>query len=446
MIELTDHGFGHPWHGRYQGGVLHLPTGATRPLPGATPLGGDNYKVAIPGYPAATNTPADIAAGKTWANYAVMYGRQHCLYGKPIGAQSWIYIDPDSKPWHATLAVSAGTLTVTFKRFGVFGAAAETHTASLAITVPANSVVEIDDIDSAGRQLALVAREIMVDYYPAFDFKIPHHIWLFTIAGPVTAPTMVLIDKDTGTEINESITDTGGPIYWYKQFSTGAVTGPFNGAPESVPEGFSWAVSTATGVATFHSERAVGATLAGDVFALVKSVTHRVTVVTMTHDMGSLFNAADPALEPTGTRNFWLVRANNVTDISGYYGLSICGNLTQFPIAQKVSNVEPFGPAASINPLVVAGYTLSSDPGQVFDGFSWPFIGQRQIHETRLGNRAYAAQAYSINEQHLFLGIAGPVSNMISPLMTSNGAPYLASAHHTTGELITALGSEVCWV
>ena len=150
--------FGDPWHGLFRGGVLELPNSTTRST--TAPDNGENYKIAIPGQAAVTTDTADAADGMTWLNYGVAIGKNKILYGKNLGEMSWIWIDDAGAPWRATASEASGVLTVSVVNFGEIPGTTVNHSATVSLTLPADNDLRIDDVDSTGRQVALVAYEI----------------------------------------------------------------------------------------------------------------------------------------------------------------------------------------------------------------------------------------------------------------------------------------------
>lgn len=430
--------FGDPWHGLYRGGVLELPTAATRALPGAAPANGENYKVMIPGQPAVTTDAGDTAAGMTWLNYGVLSGKDKRLYGVNLGEMKWIYVDADNLPWLATLSLSGTTLTVSLVTFGVMEGTPATYSASTSLTLPASTELKIDDIDSAGRQLALTARKSFTEEIEDLNWSVCQKVWLLTISGAAAAVSLALSLEDSGGPLNASSSNTAINIYWIKD-PDNVVTGPFTTLPwPVVPPDYFIVTGKQSGVFQAHTERAIGATLHNDVFELVLSVTHQYQIITVTPDLGSLF---DPYYAPQ-------LHLLEEVDETSYYGIKICGNLTTFNVTQKSSRDGPYGAPTSVAPLIIAGYNVSADPLDTFQGWGWPYIGDRRIIDLRLGNRAYGACAYSYDTgvQHLSLGAAGPVSSSISPFLTSSEYPIKATAHHTTGALEVSNIGVVCWL
>lgn len=432
--------FGDPWHGLYRGGVLELPNATTRALAGAAPANGENYKVMIPGQPAVTTDAADTAAGMTWLNYGVLSGKDKRLYGVNLGEMKWIYIDADDSPWLATLSHVGTTATVTLARFGEMEGTPATYSATASLTLPTGTVLKIDDIDSAGRQVALVAFKVYQDEIDGLDWRVCEKIWKLTLSGTAAALSLALSMESDCLPVSSGAGNTATGIYWLRHDPTLTITGPFPyPLPDPLPTDYSACVSTQSGTFEKHVTRAIGATLHNDTFALVLSVTHQYQVITMTHDLASLF---DPYYGG-------VVHAlQEVSEPSSYYGISVAGTLTQYPISQELSIDLPYGAPVIIAPLTISGINAQVDSMDDFEGDSWPFLGDRRIIDQRLGNRAYGAAAYSYDPmiQHVNLGVAGPVSGNIDPYLTSLENPAWATAHHTTGALVVSTSGVVCFV
>lgn len=141
---------GTPWHGPVKSAQLTLPNGATMPYRQPT---GDIHRgecatwlLAVPGIPPVVRSEQeqldDAAAGMQWRNVATISGDQMQLYGKPLGAGNWIYVDPDGGRWlvqsglHGanvhTLA-AAGKITLRLRRFGVIDG---TTAADIEVEIP----------------------------------------------------------------------------------------------------------------------------------------------------------------------------------------------------------------------------------------------------------------------------------------------------------------------
>ena len=136
MIGDCDHGL---WRG--DTAAIESPGGVSIPCRGAQPAQtreyegdqGDSIAVRVPGTPAVTRSPdelaADAAAGRTWLDYGILSGGARRLYGHELGARSWIYCAPDGSRWTATMGMGAAA-QLAFRRFGAIPGAADAQAAS----------------------------------------------------------------------------------------------------------------------------------------------------------------------------------------------------------------------------------------------------------------------------------------------------------------------------
>lgn len=109
----------------------------------------------VPGMAAASNTAADTAAGRTWLNYGLISGGAQRLYGKSTGLNC-IYVAPDKSRWSVLVGGSGAwatrALSLTLKRFGEIGGAAQTQTIALGtldLTVPNNRLGNVINYSNA---------------------------------------------------------------------------------------------------------------------------------------------------------------------------------------------------------------------------------------------------------------------------------------------------------
>jgi hypothetical protein len=118
--------WGWPWHGTVDADGLHLPNGQVRAhaLP-ARPW--NTYRLFVPGTPAVVRTPeqlaADASAGRDWRNEAILCGGTFQLYSKDLSG--WIYCAADGSRWIVRRDLGE------VRRFGVFGAPADTRTLTI---------------------------------------------------------------------------------------------------------------------------------------------------------------------------------------------------------------------------------------------------------------------------------------------------------------------------
>ncbi len=144
---------GHPWHGLVSGGVLTLPDGQLMPYP--QPGGAEHWeltaahRVAVPGVPPVERTPdqaaADNLAGMQWRNTALISGGASQLYGRPLGAGCWVWIDDAGDRWLVDASAlhgqdwTAGTVpasvSVTVRPFGRFTSEAAAPTV-ISVAIP----------------------------------------------------------------------------------------------------------------------------------------------------------------------------------------------------------------------------------------------------------------------------------------------------------------------
>jgi len=134
MIEFSGAPRGYPWHGLWRqtsgasAGVITTASGVEIALPDMQPLSdGDCFSVVVPGMPAVTATPEEVAAGKTWLNYALVSGKDALLYGREVGRDRHIYIDGNGRAWRVSVMLSGTrddqviSAYITVERFGVVG-------------------------------------------------------------------------------------------------------------------------------------------------------------------------------------------------------------------------------------------------------------------------------------------------------------------------------------
>lgn len=456
--------FGDPWHGLFRGGVLELPNGTTRAMV-AAPGRGDSYKIAIPGQPAVTTSTADAAAGMTWLNYGVMTGENRALYGVDLGALRWIYIDADNTPWLADINVYSGNLTVTLKNFGEIGGPPVSYvSSSVAIdyfpgdSVPTGTLLKIDDINSNGGQVALVA-----DQVPEIGLRKIWRMWQVALSGPAATFSISATAIDISPVVSSTTTYPGEISYLKEMVPPYAVTGPFLYTGGGAPPGFQMALMNSDYVATYRVETAVGATFHADVFEIVRWVSHTISTVTHTHDLSALFV---PGYGYDLTANpfygYWVVPGYFNQDFNGsYYGLEVAGSLYQFAYEGELQTTV-IAPATGWGGGIVDGWVSAPAIG----GFT--IINPYHVNDyrpeaeyfnytvTRETNRVYRLSLDRMNASTLsystlypreFIGFAGPVSGYTNPTdYWSPSACGYATAHYDTGALVTSMSGVVCFV
>ena len=464
--------FGDPWHGLYRGGVLELPNLTTRAMGG--PDNGENYKIAIPGQAAVTTDPADAALGMTWLNYGVITGEAKSLYGNSLdNTNAWIWIDDAGVPWLATASKSlaAMTLTVTVKKFGEITGTPETYSDSVTLSsiydlasVPYIELA-IDDIDSAGRQVALVARvartksNTPLDWFPnGLKYRETFTFWLLTLSGTGAAMVLNLSSEYTPTSLLVQSFSAPIPLtFWKQDKSTLAITGPFTGPSDgevdptvSDLDDFDYCYSRTSGTITRLEEFPIGATLVNDSLAFVFRYENTSNNYVNSPDMSTLFQSGggrDP--DTLVGRWWWIMDEESDNDYSGYFGLRVDGTLTQWPMTKKEHMENGFVTPTGYGPDTIAGETVTPTAGTS----SPSEMRVYQLIVQRLGNRAYGAAyhkfvpiTYETPFQVLSVAAAGPVSGDVSPFWTSAQNPLFATAHHTTGALITSTSGVVCFM
>lgn len=215
--------WGTPWHGYVQGGILALPNATARPHP--QPSGARHWEytaahlLAVPGVPPVVRSPdqaaGDAAAGREWRSYALLSGGDAQLYGKPLGAGKWIYVDPSGDRWlvdasalhHKTWspATTPASAQVIVRRFGVLGLAADpvTYTVSVPDLGQASPPVygatgsELGWFDSSLYSVHPqgAAATFMLHYEMAADWPSGRHPcgWYeLTLAGPGSNPVIAV--------------------------------------------------------------------------------------------------------------------------------------------------------------------------------------------------------------------------------------------------------------
>jgi len=135
--------FGCPYHGLIKDGLLTLPNADTltcRQPSGLAFERGHTHLIDLPDAPGAVRTleqqTADIDQGKQWLSQAIIAGDQ--IHGTEIGNAGMIYVAPDSSKWLVNTNLHSGSaaatsVTVTLRRFGLFGVAAEEHSYTVAV-------------------------------------------------------------------------------------------------------------------------------------------------------------------------------------------------------------------------------------------------------------------------------------------------------------------------
>ncbi|WP_375738079.1 hypothetical protein [Pseudomonas boanensis] len=219
---MTKPVWGCPWHGPVRGGVLTLPNGETMawPQPSAhydTISGnftaipdtwGDAHLIKVPGVAevvrSAEELAADAVAGRQWHNTAGLSGDRHDLWGRAL--DGWIYIDPNGVRWlvrctnlDENTVRSFGTAwsgTVTLKRFGEFGVAAESHSYSVSSgwgvdgpAPPSSGRLRLESIKPDGSAAILMVHQRRMTSTET-QIRWPYSFLEMTISGPGEAATV----------------------------------------------------------------------------------------------------------------------------------------------------------------------------------------------------------------------------------------------------------------
>lgn len=451
--------FGDPWHGLYRGAVVELPNSTTRALPGDAPTDGSSFAIKIPGQPAVTTSTADAAAGMTWLNYGLINGKNHCLYGRAMGEAAWILIDADNVPWRAVLSGSGGTMTITMHRFGLFDSPHVTHSASTSFTWPSGKLMSIDDIDSTGRQVAIVFYILLTD-----GTREVHQVWLLTLSGAAASLTITPVDMtpdplSVGTSGNvPGDPDIDVSTCWVKAYSDNTVTGPYeqdsSGAPVGAPEaGWLCIAPPARNHFFQRVENVVGATLHGDTFSLVKLICYLETLEVTTVDTDRLFEDGTQWADSGWTQPKWFAPYHRTIEVEGYYRITVDGRDTSADVESSIEDWLFEGPGPTVNygagyvgpsnvitPVTIGGHVEPTpSTGRAFQFTFGPMF----IRSSRRGNRAYALLATGTPGAAFF--VAGPISEAVSASSATDSNLSAATVHPLSGVLVTDAAA-VCWV
>lgn len=129
-----------PFHGLVVDGTLTLPNSDTMVYPDPDNVDVFRYKGPHSWTPSrsAADITDDTANGYTWLDYAILAGSGFQYAGENIGG--WIWADSDGVQWKVTTDLTSKSpasapinATVTFTKWGMIGAAAETHTVNVSL-------------------------------------------------------------------------------------------------------------------------------------------------------------------------------------------------------------------------------------------------------------------------------------------------------------------------
>lgn len=235
--------FGCPYHGMIRGGEIHLPNGEKKPSPQPAALisgafSGNTYLQRMPWAPGGEDTPEDIAAGRTWTDYAILGGITQMLHGRPLNG--WIYAAADGTPWwvdasNMTQSSVTGSFnrSITLRRFGRVGRSASSQGISLSLSDTGQSApaltgatgVRLADITPDGRRAIFeVTLTTDVNPDPGLGRTYPIGYWLLEISGaPGPGLSATISVLRTRQQALGTMTDTG-PIpdvpFGYSEYGT----------------------------------------------------------------------------------------------------------------------------------------------------------------------------------------------------------------------------------
>lgn len=471
--------FGNPWHGLAHsnpgvGSYVDLPNGSTRAIPAWDGFG-DSYVIAIPGQPTVTTSTADAAAGMSWLNYGIMYGRDKYLYGQALGALRWIYIDADLVPWLAESTWSADLLSVSLKRFGIMEGTPETYSYSVAL-VPRSDIPELsasvslrlDDIDSHGRQAVLTFKQSLSTIGDEV-----RAVWLLAISGVGAAATLTVTHQADGPDSLGDALHLGANLdrYWF-QDDNDQIAGPFerqvdasgNVSYPGRPAGnwLRYAFARVSGKSVDSIiKRIIGGTLIGDSFALVKAVRRTEVDLVSVPVWDSLFSAtwwtANHPEHGSGlsTGDFaYFARAETYT-MTGYYGIELGGILTKVDVTEQWTAYPILGDqegegtdyqhGSVVAPVKVDSVVVPShfQGGGYALGFN---IGET-VYELRIANRVYLAITAEAGFSPGFeLLVSGPASGQAIRQAPLSPGLTRGTANPLTGTLVIDRENPVAFI
>lgn len=470
--------FGNPWHGLAHSGsggtFVDLPNGGTRTIPAWDGFG-DSYQIAIPGQAAVTTSTDDVADGMTWLNYGIMYGRDKYLYGQPIGAMSWIYIDADLVPWLAECTWSADLLSVSLKRFGIMEGVPETYYYSVAL-VPRSDIPELsasvslrlDDIDSRGRQVVLTFKQSLSTIGDQV-----RAIWLLAISGAGAAATLTVSHQADGPDSLADASHLGANLdrYWF-QDDNDNIAGPFERQVASNgdvsypgrPAG-NWlrvAFARVNGKSVDSLiKRIIGGTLINDTFELVKAVRRTEVDLVSVPVWDSLFSStwwtANHPEHGSGMAAgdiAYFARAETYT-MTGYYGIELGGLLTKVDVTEQwtaypiIGDQEGDGTdyqhgsvvdSVKVDSVVVPSHFQGG-------GYALNFNIGEPVYELRIANRVYLAVTAQAGFSPGFeLLVSGPASGQAIRQAPLSTGLTRATANPISGALVIDRQNPVAFI
>lgn len=456
--------FGDPWHGLWRNGVIELPGSMTRAREGS-PADGSSFVVKIPGQPAATTPEEDAAQGMTWLNYGIIVGESHSLYQRYLDTQlianlAWIFIDEDGVPWRAVLSGSTGALTVTLHRFGLFDTPEETYSETFAFSLqwgsgPSDHQLFISDIDSAGRQVALI-------YTAAGNVRVVERVFVLTLAASGASFTVDLSDETPDPLVDSAsgaFEDHDPRCLWVKTDGTD-VSGPYPADQQGNPigfefeEGHSYQIARIAPILDHYWNSAtyvIGATMIDDAVSLVFGETLTETVGNTTAgDPADFFDAEyfngqlnvyfPPYYREETVTETYTTSFNGVdTEVSGEWGSEFW---FRPPFDQESAPEEYYWTADSARHVlqpVVSGHAEPFDPEDLYGGYSWyppSFAGGALVH-ARLANRVYVVGLNYPTGAVRNFSVCGPNDSVVSDSWEADSAIAFAAANPVTGDMVS---------
>lgn len=487
-------------HGLYSGGTITTPGAVAIPLGGDLPAntalnyeqsGGDSIALRVPGTPPVVRTPeeiaADTAAGRTWLDYGIIAGGNRVLYGKALGARSWVYAAADGSRWLIELVdPSTSGATLTAKRFGEIpqaeGEPAPAQTIVLSMPTPAvnpafPSMWTVDDVDSSGAHAAVCAGFFASVWNTMEDealwLRYINRIYEVSLSGVPPAMSASVTFKQAGQwvgalEQSNEVTSNGWLQYRGDPDANGVddyLYAEWTIPAPATPPGFTvfgqyrYPVGDFLEVARF----AVGACYDDDVFRLVTIEQRQESTRTAAYDPAALaalgegattlafsgtFTATTRVRLYVGETPLESVMADSGA-VSGtlYYDLGRATSVASDGFADlDGTTVRTFLNAEASN------YTANNIEGSIGHFWFWP---------SRLSNRAWSLVAVNLGSMygwangagpHYQVGVASPVEQPrlmreIADLTGTRSALHgYATAHPVTGEVEWSEDGLCCWV
>jgi hypothetical protein len=175
-----------------------------------------------------------------------MAGENHCIFGLELGGDSWIYIDPDQKPWLVKLDyVGLSQWRLSFTAFGIIGAKTA-GIAQYAIVLVKNTengdYMQIDDILPDGSRALIVSFDLEDYVRVGYQDEVNFSRWVrsgFEISISGTPPnalvsatiivTEAAADGDLGKNYDFPIVNLNGVDYapsgWDKTWNRNRTVG-----------------------------------------------------------------------------------------------------------------------------------------------------------------------------------------------------------------------------